>query len=115
MGIDATVLGSRTSLASTSVANFAQLVRLTLEPRIFVGLTFSYSDIPAWKRLINRPLATDERISLITTIFSDRNETEAVSHLSEDDAQSFVDMIDEVFHRSYTEWDETADLNRSAK
>ena len=68
-----------------------------------------------WKRLINRPLSADERISLITTIFSDRNETEAVSHLCGDDAQSFVDVIDEVFHRSYIEWDGTVDLNCSAK
>jgi len=54
------------------------------------------SGIPAWKRLINRPLTKDQRISLITYLFSDHDETEAVKQLCGDDAQSFVDMIDEV-------------------
>ncbi|KAF9647762.1 kinase-like protein [Thelephora ganbajun] len=52
--------------------------------------------IPVWKSLINCPLAMDERISLITVIFSDRKETEAVKRLRGDDAQSFVDVIDEM-------------------
>ncbi|KAF9644933.1 kinase-like protein [Thelephora ganbajun] len=52
--------------------------------------------IPAWKRLIDRPLAMDESISLIKGIFSDRNETEDVRHLRGSDAQSFVDVIDEM-------------------
>jgi len=38
----------------------------------------------------------DERISLITDIFSDRDETEVVRHLCGDDAQTFVNIIDEV-------------------
>ena len=59
-----------------------------------------YSDAPAWKRLIDLPLTTDERVSLITTIFSDHDETEVVRWLRGDDAQSFVDVIDEVLHRS---------------
>ena len=42
-------------------------------------------------------LTSDGRISLITDIFSDRNETEAVLHLREDDARLFVEVIDEVF------------------
>jgi len=46
--------------------------------------------------LIDRPLAKDQRISLITYMFSNRDETEAVKRLSGDDAQSFVDVIDEV-------------------
>jgi len=50
--------------------------------------------------LIDRPLATDQRISLITAIFSDHDETEAVKRLSGDDAQSFVDVIDEVLPSS---------------
>ena len=54
------------------------------------------SGIPAWKRLIDRPLAKDERISLIADIFSDRDETEVVKCLRGGDAQSFVDVIDEV-------------------
>ena len=75
----------------------------TLEPRVHVGLIgFSHSrGIPAWKRLIDLPLATDERISLITDIISDRGEAEAIKHLQGDDAQSFVDVIDEVPPHSF--------------
>ena len=52
---------------------------------------------PAWKRLISRPLATHERIPLITTIFDPgKNEIEAVQSLRGDDAQTFVDIVDEV-------------------
>jgi hypothetical protein len=60
--------------------------------------------------LIDHPLTTAERISLITDIFSDSDEVEAVKCLSGDDAQSFVDMIDEVLPRSFTSED-SADLN----
>jgi hypothetical protein len=34
---------------------------------------------------------------LVTEIFSDRDEIEAVRRLRGEDAQSFVDIIDEVF------------------
>jgi len=55
---------------------------------------------PAWKRLIGHTLATHERISLIATIFSDPNQVEMVGELSGDDAQSFIDAIDEVSSRT---------------
>ena len=55
------------------------------------------SGVPAWKRLICCSLSSDERISLITIIFSDRSETELVGRLSGKDAQSFVDVVDQVF------------------
>ena len=58
------------------------------------------SGIPAWKRLIDRPLAVDERIPLIVSLFSDRDETEAIKRLHGSDAQSFVDVIDEVIPHS---------------
>ena len=62
-----------------------------------VGLTFfTPSGIPAWKRLISHPHGADERISLITEVFN-HGETQAVRRLTGDDAQSFVDVIDEVF------------------
>jgi len=51
--------------------------------------------------LINGPLAVDERISLITVIFSDRNATEEVKRLRGDDAQSIIDVMDEVFTYSF--------------
>ncbi|KAF9646470.1 kinase-like protein [Thelephora ganbajun] len=50
---------------------------------------------PAWERLIGYPLSTDERVSLITSLFSDIDEVEVVGSLSGDDAQAFVDVIDE--------------------
>ncbi|KAF9644879.1 kinase-like protein [Thelephora ganbajun] len=53
-------------------------------------------DCPAWKRLISDTLAIHERISLITVIFSDHNQVKMVGNLSGDDAQAFVDKIDEV-------------------
>jgi hypothetical protein len=54
------------------------------------------SELPAWKRLISHTLVTHERISLITTIFSDDNQVEMVRDLSGDDAQTFINTIDEV-------------------
>lgn len=55
-------------------------------------------DVPAWKRLTKRLISTDERVSLITSIFSDHDEAEAVKRLRGDDAQSFIDAIDEMFN-----------------
>ena len=54
------------------------------------------SDIPIWKRLITHTLTTDERIFLITTIFSDHAQTEMVRRLDGDDVQAFIDAIDGV-------------------
>lgn len=56
--------------------------------------------IRAWKRLVDRPFRLDERISLITDIISDRNEIEVVTGLNRDDAQAFVDAVDEVLATS---------------
>lgn len=46
--------------------------------------------------MIELPLASDDQISLITDIFSDRDEIEAVERLDGDDAQCFVDVLDRV-------------------
>ena len=54
------------------------------------------SNVPVWKHLIERTFTTDERVSLITDLFSDRGEIEALKNLSGGDAQLFVDVIDEV-------------------
>ena len=53
-----------------------------------------------WKNLIDRPLTTDERVSLVADLFSDRDEIEALKDLSGGDAQSFIDVIDKVPLRS---------------
>lgn len=49
-----------------------------------------------WKRLIDCPPVTSERISLITAVFSDKDEIEVVQGLCKDDAQAFIDIVDEV-------------------
>ena len=64
----------------------------------------SYSGRSAWNRLITCPPTTPERTSLIAAIFSNRDEIEMISHLCGNDAQSFIDAVDEVppklFHSS---------------
>ena len=57
---------------------------------------FVYSDLPAWKQLLDPTLATHKRIPLIATIFSGSDEVEITRNLFGDDAQTFVDVIDEV-------------------
>jgi len=65
--------------------------------RPFVILTaLSRSEPPAWKRLIRDRLSTDERISLITSTFSDHDKAKVVRRLSRDDAQALIDAIYEV-------------------
>lgn len=58
--------------------------------------SFACSKPPTWKRLVNHTLTIDERVSIITSIFSDRNEVEMDEHPSGDDAQTFVDNVYEV-------------------
>ena len=68
-----------------------------LRDRAGVGLIcFLHSGgVPAWKRLVDS-LTFEERISLVTDIFSDRHETEVANRLCGEDAQSFVDAVYEV-------------------
>ena len=60
-----------------------------------------YSDLPAWKQLLSPALATHKRIPLIMTIFSGSDEVEIARNLFGDDAQTFVDVIDEVSIRTF--------------
>jgi len=53
-------------------------------------------NVPGWKRLISDHLTTSERTSLITTIFSSRDQVRTIKDLCGDDAQSFIDTIYEV-------------------
>ena len=48
---------------------------------------------PSWERLIRSPLATHERVSLITAILSNRDEIEIIRRLCRDVAQTFIDVI----------------------
>jgi len=52
--------------------------------------------------LVGHTLGTDERISLVVKIFSDRDEVEMVGHLSGGDAQAFVDTVFEVISHNLT-------------
>ena len=66
---------------------------------------------PAWKQLISPTLAIHKRIPLIESIFSDLDEVEVVGHLRGDDAQAFVDVINEVsFHVLSTPIESTCPL-----
>ena len=55
-------------------------------------------------------LTPHERISLITMIFSDHAQVGMVGNLSRDDAQNFIDVIDEVSATHFYRW-ETGPLN----
>lgn len=74
---------------------------VSLLDRLAIGLNSSLcSGSPTWKRLITCPPTTHEWISLTTTILSNHDEIEAVSNLCGDDAQSFIDIMDEVPHQT---------------
>ena len=64
-------------------------------PIHWLDCALAYSDLPSWKRLISPALSMDERVSLITSVFSDRDEIEVFRNLSGDDARAFVDVVDE--------------------
>ena len=53
------------------------------------------SEPPPWRQLIDPTLPTNERVRLVTSIFSDRHEVEVLKYLSGNDAQAFVDVIHE--------------------
>jgi len=69
-----------------------------------------HSEQPPWKQLIDHASAMDERVSLIAMIFSDGRQLEIVEQLSGDEAQTFVDRIDEVASFNYGSIDSDADL-----
>ena len=61
--------------------------------------------------MIDHPLPIGERVSLIADMFSDRDETEAIKRLQGNDAQMFVDVVDEVFSHSSYQKNRSTDLN----
>ena len=115
MDNDTAMLESGSLSASTSVANFVRLVSLNLSgtmdlrPDRFAGYRISVR-----KRLVDRPIAIDKRISLITAIFSGRRVAEAVKCPCRDDAQAFVDVVDEVPPHSSTQGKWLADLKSNS-
>lgn len=97
MDLDTTMLESRSSPAPAGAHNFLLFVSFSSGAYVRRPDPFlTHSGTPAWKRLIDRPFYLDKQVSLTTHIFSDRDETETVRHLRGDDAQSFVDVVDQV-------------------
>jgi len=101
MDDDTAVLGPGGPSTSTNAADLVQPVSFDLSgtarlrPDQFTGYRIS-----AWKRSMDQPIAVDKRISLITAIFSNRGVAETVKRLRRDDAQAFVDVVDEVIPHS---------------
>ena len=60
---------------------------------LFLTLTHT---VLALKRLIERAFVLSELPLLIEAIFSNEDESDTVSSLRGDDAQTFIDVIDEV-------------------
>jgi len=52
--------------------------------------------MPACRRLVEHAFALHELPSLIEAIFLDKNESRMIESLLGDDAQTFIDVIDEV-------------------
>ena len=69
------------------------------------------SDNPLWKHLIGLPFTKDQRVSLIEDLLSDRSEMEALMDLGGADAQSFIDVVDEVSIHAFIGINRPADLN----
>ncbi|KAF9645424.1 kinase-like protein [Thelephora ganbajun] len=66
-------------------------------PKVSEALKILLSpNIPPWKRLITQAPPTNECISLITAIFSDRGQVEVVKNLTGNDVRIFIDVIDKV-------------------
>ena len=113
MDDDTAMLGPGSSSTSTNVADFVRLVSFDLSgtSRLRPG-RFMYCRISMWKRSMDQPIAIDKRISLVTAIFSNRGVAEAVKRLSRDDAQAFVDVVDEVILHSSIQVKWLTDLTR---
>ena len=108
------MLASRTSTTSAGTTNRARLVGHKSSTACNqLDRFITCSSIPAWRRLIDRPLAMEERIALITAIFSDHNEIEVVKGLRGGDAQSFIDVIDEVLSHFLSQKNEPVELIRT--
>lgn len=83
----------RTRCESRAVCEF-QVVKQRMLPSEVSPI---YSSSAAWKRLTNNPPPLDERISLVTGIFSDYEETEVVRLFCGENSQHLVEVVDEVY------------------
>ena len=85
------ILGALNVLGSPSGENLGVHLAPT-DPNSFFFLNFNAL---ACERLIRRAFAPHELPSLIEAIFSSKDEGDAIRGLLGDDAQTFIDMIDE--------------------
>ena len=101
--VDAALLGLQPPLApgnlrhltsSPRPVSFSSLSAIVHPPTS--PLSHICSERPAWKQLISDTITMDQRVSLITVIFSDNNRIEMVERLSGDDAQAFIDRVGDV-------------------
>ena len=63
--------------------------------RLSVNLIVPRFSGPAWKKLVTAIPSPNERVDLITSTVSDPDELEMLGHLAGNDAQIFIDVIDE--------------------
>lgn len=107
MDIDEPLLGPGSFLTPRhigSVAGSLHPVGYSLIPEIRlneVDCVLVFSDLPAWRSLVDPTLAIHERVSAIETIFSEPDEIQVVENLSGEDAKVFIDVIDEVSTHSF--------------
>ena len=100
MEVDATMLGSESPPASKCSVDFVQPVRSDSERSVCRLTGFPGAVTTRCGNLIDLPFTKDQRVSLIEDLFSDGSEMEALKDLGGGDAQSFIDMVDEVSHHS---------------
>ena len=53
------------------------------------------------QRLVSRAVSQNELASLVETVFSNKKVTDTVDRLQGSDIQTFIDVIDEVRHRTH--------------
>jgi hypothetical protein len=72
---------------------------MNLVPPSDLSVTLSHYD-QAWQRLVSGAVPQDELASLIETIFSSEKVTDRVNRLQGNDVQTFIDVLDAVWHHS---------------
>jgi hypothetical protein len=72
---------------------------MNLVPPSDLSVTLSHYD-QAWQRLVSGAVPQDELASLIETIFSSEKVTDRVNRLQGNDIQTFIDVLDAVWHHA---------------
>ena len=88
--------GGTTTVSAAQSGTSSALPSLIFRATPTVLSSFLYFDTPAFQRLISRSFNPDELPSLVETVFSSREQAEVIRSLIKDDAQTFIDVTDEV-------------------